>query len=218
MKFEYKKGSIPNWHELCRTFPKVLFDNKEEKFITRNYDGGQRVINYDKKLNRHLLPKIWKRFIDGFLTKEYINSVKEYYNYHEDDAFLEIAFQHQPKDSYLESHIDVSSKKGTHLMYFTDDLEGGELIVSEAKDEYKSKVVRTHLETIKFPESELIKKTVLDVKGNTSILFKNSPDFLHGVGKVLEGDRYSLNVRLVSSTLRKEKIEYRKEQEKLNEK
>ena len=123
------------------------------------------------------IPEVWQQFV------EYIMTDKEY------DAFLKHTLQINDYKLRLDWHLtqsgldvsphtDSNTKYGSHLFYFMpkgwNEMMGGNTVF------YKDK----QIEAMNPEPKDFAEQRAYSVMGNTSLLFKNTPDGWHGVVQV----------------------------------
>lgn len=124
------------------------------------------------------LPEVWRQLIDEIEgNSRYRQLVNEWLGL---DVFeLRLTWHLGVTGSEVSPHIDTDKKLGTHIFYFNTpgDWEpawGGNLLV-----------LKREAHAGEDPDfSELTQEAEIDTLGNRSVLFKNSPQSLHGVRRL----------------------------------
>ena len=178
-----KTFSNSDFEELNKTYPEYdhFGDFNGENRRNNQRDHIKKFLSFNSKIkendfNQLYVSHKWKKFIDYFLSSEYLYFIKDFL---EIDDF-EIGFEWSiiDGDNDLCPHIDCCKKLGTHLFYFPHTSwngNGGDFIfLSEPTNDKNPEIV------------DFEEKIVVKYKMNTSILFKNNKDLKnwHSVSKV----------------------------------
>lgn len=174
--FLTKKG----FYELCVNMPDIkLFEH--DLGMTRKFGEKphERFRLWFHKVGLRKLPRPWQDFISELNSKTYLEFVSSVYGVK--DFYLRLEWHYTPTGATVYPHLDGYTTYGAHLFYFNpagywDNKWGGGTQVLKGKKKFE---LYDHPD---FEDFEIVGES--SCVGNTTLMFKNSPDSWHSVAKL----------------------------------
>jgi len=176
------------WNKLRRVYPKV-----NDKRLAKRDD-------YTPIRSDDINFKGWEAFNEMINSKEYFDFVSDFLGTTNFKIVPYFQMYHGTSNN-LRPHIDTGTKIGAHLFYFNKTNIGGELEIYNGRFVYNKKHQNDLLyketklpinTTMEIPEfgffEDLTKEKSIKINGNKSIIFKNTPNAIHGVAKIKKNE------------------------------